>query len=149
MLKCLEPRLSIQLYEVTDGLAQESSDGWNNAGTGHAGICELRLHAETGGRRIGERQLKAIGANSLSTRSSLELRRVHRHGGSPRSLLCHPAPRFFVHGEEQIDFLRARHAAMSAHHFFHGMGIPPTALTIASWAPLLLEAAATCPSLRR
>jgi len=41
MLKCLQPRLSIQLYEVTDGLAQESSDGWNNAGTGHAGICEL------------------------------------------------------------------------------------------------------------
>ena len=41
MLKRLDPRLSIQLYEVTDGLAQESSDGWNNAGTGHAGICEL------------------------------------------------------------------------------------------------------------
>ena len=41
MLKRLDPSLSIQLYEVTDELAQESSDGWNNAGTGHAGICEL------------------------------------------------------------------------------------------------------------
>ena len=41
MLKRLDPRLSIQLYEASDGLAQESSDGWNNAGTGHAGICEL------------------------------------------------------------------------------------------------------------
>jgi len=41
MLKRLQPDLKIQLYEVTKELAQESSDGWNNAGTGHAGICEL------------------------------------------------------------------------------------------------------------
>ena len=41
LLKNLDPALRIQVYEVTDGLAQESSDGWNNAGTGHAGICEL------------------------------------------------------------------------------------------------------------
>jgi len=41
MLKRLGPSLRIQLYEVTEELAQESSNGWNNAGTGHAGICEL------------------------------------------------------------------------------------------------------------
>ena len=41
MLKTLQPNLKIQLYEVTEELAQESSNGWNNAGTGHAGICEL------------------------------------------------------------------------------------------------------------
>src|SRR6478735_7775052 len=41
LLKCLDPRLSLQVYELTEGLAQDSSDGWNNAGTGHAGLCEL------------------------------------------------------------------------------------------------------------
>ena len=41
LLKRLEPRLKVQVYEVTDTLAQEASNGWNNAGTGHAGICEL------------------------------------------------------------------------------------------------------------
>src|SRR4051812_15181728 len=41
LLKRLDPRLKSQVYEVTDGVAQEASDGWNNAGTGHAGICEL------------------------------------------------------------------------------------------------------------
>ena len=41
MLKELKPGLSIQLFEVTDRPAQEASNGWNNAGTGHAGICEL------------------------------------------------------------------------------------------------------------
>ncbi|MCX6932119.1 MAG: malate:quinone oxidoreductase, partial [Verrucomicrobia bacterium] len=41
LLKRLQPTLKIQVYEVTSDLAQESSHGWNNAGTGHAGICEL------------------------------------------------------------------------------------------------------------
>lgn len=41
MLKRLDPRLRIQLFEVTSELAQEASNGWNNAGTGHAGICEI------------------------------------------------------------------------------------------------------------
>jgi hypothetical protein len=33
--------LSIRVFEVTPELAREASDGWNNAGTGHAGLCEL------------------------------------------------------------------------------------------------------------
>jgi malate dehydrogenase (quinone) len=41
LLKRLDPKLTLQVYEVTEDLAQESSNGWNNAGTGHAGICEL------------------------------------------------------------------------------------------------------------
>ena len=41
MIKRLQPDLKVQLYEVTNEIAQESSEGWNNAGTGHAGICEL------------------------------------------------------------------------------------------------------------
>ncbi|MFY8221070.1 MAG: malate:quinone oxidoreductase [Pirellulales bacterium] len=41
LLKGLDPRLSIRVFEVTPELAREASDGWNNAGTGHAGLCEL------------------------------------------------------------------------------------------------------------
>jgi len=41
MLKRLDPRLAIEVYEAAPELARESSDGWNNAGTGHAGLCEL------------------------------------------------------------------------------------------------------------
>ena len=41
VLKGLDPSLRIQLYEMTDALAEEASNGWHNAGTGHAGLCEL------------------------------------------------------------------------------------------------------------
>jgi malate dehydrogenase (quinone) len=40
-LKTLEPSLTVAMFETLHDCAQESSDGWNNAGTGHAANCEL------------------------------------------------------------------------------------------------------------
>ena len=40
-LKELEPSLRIEIFETLEGAALESSDAWNNAGTGHAALCEL------------------------------------------------------------------------------------------------------------
>ena len=40
-LKELEPSLAMTMFETLDDCARESSDGWNNAGTGHAANCEL------------------------------------------------------------------------------------------------------------
>ena len=41
MLKELDPALNVELHEVLAAPAQESSNAWNNAGTGHAALCEL------------------------------------------------------------------------------------------------------------
>jgi len=41
ILKELDPTLKIEIYEVLGSAAQESSNAWNNAGTGHAALCEL------------------------------------------------------------------------------------------------------------
>src|SRR6202161_1316055 len=41
ILKELQPDLKIEIYEKLDSAAQESSNAWNNAGTGHAALCEL------------------------------------------------------------------------------------------------------------
>ena len=45
-LKELEPSLNIEMFEMLGGAAQESSDAWNNAGTGHAANCELNYTPE-------------------------------------------------------------------------------------------------------
>ena len=140
MLKRLEPQLSIQTYEVTDGLAQESSDGWNNAGTGHAGICELSYTP------------KREADGSVNPAKVIEIFEQFEHSkqfwGSAvasgmmerPSDFIRPVPHMsFVHGQEQVDFLKARHAAMSAHHFFQGMEYTTDRATIQSWAPLLVE----------
>src|SRR5882724_11181339 len=47
-LKELDPALTIALFETLPGAAEESSDAWNNAGTGHAALCELNYTPERG-----------------------------------------------------------------------------------------------------
>ena len=46
LLKELDPALTIEIYELLDSPAQESSNAWNNAGTGHAALCELNYTPE-------------------------------------------------------------------------------------------------------
>ena len=57
----------------------------------------------------------------------------------PREFI-NPVPHIsFVHGADQVEFLKARHAGMSAHHFFREMLFTTDRTTLASWAPLLVE----------
>ena len=41
LLKELNPELTIAVFERLDQVSLESSDAWNNAGTGHSAFCEL------------------------------------------------------------------------------------------------------------
>jgi malate dehydrogenase (quinone) len=140
LLKSLDPKLRIQVYEVTEDVAQESSNGWNNAGTGHAGICELSYtpyREPDGSVKVG----KAIGIFEQFEQSLLFWSHAVATGkiSNPKEFI-NPVPHLsFVHGEEQVDFLRARYAGMSAHHFFKEMEFTTDRGTIENWAPLLLD----------
>ncbi len=146
MLKLLEPRLSIQLYEVADGLAQESSDGWNNAGTGHAGICELS-YTPTREADGSVKVAKAIEIFEQFEQSKQFWSYAVSSGliDNPKEFI-NPVPHLsFVHGEAQVDFLRARYAGMKVHHFFREMEYSTERDTIALWAPLLIEGRGSVP----
>lgn len=146
LLKRLEPGLAIQVYEVTEELAQESSHGWNNAGTGHAGICELSYTP------------KREDDGSVSAANPVKIFEQFEHSkqfwgyaveqgmiANPKEFI-NPVPHIsFVHGDEQVSFLKDRHAAMAAHHFFAEMEYTTDRDTIASWAPLLLEGRTNVP----
>jgi malate dehydrogenase (quinone) len=140
LLKCLDPKLRIQVYEVTDELAQEASNGWNNAGTGHAGICELSytpFRDASGAVDVG----KAISIFEQFEQTRLFWSYAVANGmvSDPKAF-ANPVPHLsFVHGAEQVDFLKSRHAGMSAHHFFAEMAFSTDRTTIGSWAPLLLD----------
>lgn len=140
MLKRLDPRLTIQLYEATDGLALESSDGWNNAGTGHAGICELSYtpKREADGT-VNVQKVIEIFEQFEHSKQFWSYAVANGMADQPKDFI-NPVPHLsFVHGAEQVDFLKARHAGMSAHHFFQEMAYSTDRATIAGWAPLLVE----------
>lgn len=140
LLKRLDPALSIQIYEVTEELAQESSHGWNNAGTGHAGICELSytptLEAD-GTVKVG----KAIEIFEQFDHSKQFWAYAVKTGmaDKPREFIT-PLPHIsFVHGAKMVSYLKARYEGMAAHHFFKEMEFSTDREKIRSWAPLLLD----------
>jgi len=146
LLKRLEPALSIQVYEVTEELAQESSHGWNNAGTGHAGICELSYtptQAADGTVDV---------SNAIKIFEQFEKSRQFWAYAVAEGMIQNPKDFInpvqhlsFVHGAKWVDYLRARHTGMAAHHFFADMEFSTRRETIGAWAPLLTEGRADVP----
>ncbi|WCS24560.1 malate dehydrogenase (quinone) [Methylobacterium sp. NMS14P] len=139
MLKELEPSLRIAMFETLHDCAQESSEGWNNAGTGHAANCELNYTPQ---RPDGSVDIaKALEVNTEFDISRQLWAHLVRKGAipDPRAFI-HPCPHMsFVWGAENVAFLKARYAAMSAHHCYHGMEYSEDPQVIAGWAPLIIE----------
>jgi len=140
ILKCLQPDLKIQLYEVTDKVAQESSNGWNNAGTGHAGICELSYTPDWGPDGAVDVS-KAISVFQEFEQSKQFWSYAVKSGmiDQPRECINAVPHISFVYGKKQVEFLASRYAGMSAHHFFSEMEFTTDRETIRQWAPLLIE----------
>ena len=146
LLKCLDPTLKIQVYEATADVAEESSNGWNNAGTGHAGICELSYTPKR------EADGSVDPSNVIRIFEQFEYSRqfwgyavAEGMVDNPKEFINPVAHLSFVHGEEQVEFLKERHKAMSAHHFFSGMEYSTDTETISKWAPLLTEKRGSVP----
>lgn len=140
VLKGLDPSLRIQLYEMTDALAEEASNGWHNAGTGHAGLCELSYTPDYG--PDGEVDVSKAIEIFHQFEHSLQFWGYAARTGMVDSVkdFVNPVPHLsFVYGQEQVDFLRSRHQQMSRHHFFKQMEYTEDCDTIREWAPLILE----------
>ena len=139
VLKELEPSLSITMFETLKDCAQESSQAWNNAGTGHAANCELNYTPQ---RPDGSVDIsKALLVNTEFDLSRQLWAYLVRKGAipDPRAFI-HPCPHMsFVWGQENVAFLQARYKEMSAHHCYHGMEYSEDRGKIEDWAPLIIE----------
>ncbi|MEC9482248.1 MAG: malate dehydrogenase (quinone), partial [Halomonas sp.] len=139
LLHELEPDARIEIVERLDSTASESSFAWNNAGTGHAGLCELNYTPQAADGSVDI--TKAIQINTMFEESKQFWSHLVEHGdlGDP-SRFVYPVPHMsFVRGQQDVRFLRARHEVMQAHPCFEAMQYTESADTIAAWAPLLME----------
>ncbi|MBI9114399.1 malate:quinone oxidoreductase [Sanguibacter suaedae] len=139
ILRLLEPSWTIRVYERLDAVAQESSNAWNNAGTGHAALCELNYTPQ---RPDGTVDItKAVAINEQFQVS----RELWQHLVSadllpdPSGFISSTPHMTFVRGAENVEFLRRRHAAMAAHPLFADLEFSDDPDVIARWAPLLLD----------
>jgi malate dehydrogenase (quinone) len=139
LLKELNPALRIAIFEALDAPAEESSNPWNNAGTGHAALCELNYTSEKSDGTVDiSRALKINGEFDLSRQFWSYLVRT----GSipdPDTFIHSVAHVSFVHGAANVAGLRRRFEAMSAHHCFAGMEYSEDPTVLAEWMPLVME----------
>ena len=121
LIRLLEPDWSITLIERLDGAAAESSDPWNNAGTGHSALCELNYTPESTGGTIDI--TKAVNVNEQFQVSRQFWAYAAENGVLPdvRGFL-NPIPHVsFVHGAANVGYLKRRYEALVGNPLFASM----------------------------
>ena len=139
LLKQVRPEWTVAAYERLDRPGEESSFGWNNAGTGHAGLCELNYTPELEDGSIDIRKAVLVNEQfheslqfwaSLVEKGSLPL---------PKSFV-NPLPHMsYVRGMDDVNFLRKRYDALADEPLFKGMQLSEDRQQIAEWVPLMMR----------
>ena len=147
MLKRLDPQLTIEVYEAATEPARESSDGWNNAGTGHAGLCELNYTPPPAvlGDPVDVSKAVEIFARFELSRQFWSYAVTHDLAPRPTDWIRAVPHLSFVRGADPVAFLRARHAALAAHPLFRAMEFTADPAVLRCWAPLLVDGRAPGP----
>lgn len=139
MLRQLDPSLDIVMVERLDHVAHESTDGWNNAGTGHAGYCELNYTPESDNGDVTIDRALQINA---SFEVSLQFWSWLVEQGKlpePSSFINRTPHQSFVWGEKDVAFLKRRFEKLSAHHLFREMEYTESPQDLAEWMPLVVK----------
>ncbi len=139
LLAHLDPSLKIVMVERLSKVGQESSHGLNNAGTGHAGYCELNYTPQTVNGTV--KIERALAINSAFEMSLQFWSYLVEHGELPSpekfiNPICHQS---FVCGEEDVAFLRKRYAALHKHHLFEEMEYSEDHAVLRKWMPLVMK----------
>src|SRR5450830_49186 len=135
----LEPSWSMEMVQRLDGVAEESSNGWNNAGTGHSALAELNYTPED---KNGNVEIpKAVEINEAFQISRQFWSWQVQQGvlKNPRSFINSTPHMGFVWGDDNIKFLKKRYEALQASPLFAGMQYSEDPAQIAKWVPLMME----------
>ena len=138
LLGVVAPQWHVTLFESAPDVAGESSGPWNNAGTGHAALCELNYTPAGPDGRVDPTKAATINEQFQVSRQFWS--HLVREGmtGSPKEFVT-PVPHVsFVTGEDGRAYMRARHAALAAHPLFDGLEYTEDADVLASWLPLMM-----------
>ncbi len=139
LLKQLEPGLNIQIFERLNVAAAESSDAWNNAGTGHSAFCELNYTPKQPDGSIDIRKAIKI-AESFEVSKQFWSYMVENEIVIKNERFIHSIPHMsFVWGDENVAFLRKRFDALQQCHLFQGMQYSEDAQKISEWIPLIMQ----------
>lgn len=139
LLKELAPDWEIKVFEKIEKAGEESSNEWNNAGTGHSALCELNYTAEKVDGSVDISKAIRINEQFQLSRQFWSYLVKSNLIGKPQDFIM-PLPHMsLVHGEENVAFLKKRFEALSGNPLFQGMEFSDDLEQLKEWIPLIIE----------
>lgn len=135
----LSPDIKIEILERLDQVAAESSDAWNNAGTGHSALCELNYTPERPDGSVNiEKAINIAEQFEVSKQfwAYLVEKGVMEH---PENFIRRVPHMSVVFGEKDQRFLKTRYETMTKENLFKGMEYTEDKTVLKSWVPLMME----------
>jgi malate dehydrogenase (quinone) len=139
LLKELDPSLTIEIIERLDHAAAESSDAWNNAGTGHSAFCELNYTPQRPDGSVDISKAVKVAESFEQSRQFWAFLTQHEFVELPTTFI-RPIPHMsFVWGEKNVAFLRKRYEAMRKNVLFQAMQYSEEPGQLTEWMPLIMQ----------
>ncbi len=139
LLKELDPALTIEIIERLDHAASESSDAWNNAGTGHSAFCELNYTPERPDGTIDITKAVKVAESFEQSRQFWAFLTQHDIVELPNSFIRSIPHMSFVWGQDNVGFLKKRYEAMQECVLFKEMRYSDDPRKMEDWMPLIME----------
>ena len=140
LIKLAEPKTRVVMFERLGEVAEESSDAWNNAGTGHAALCELNYMPDSKDGSLPD-PTKAISINEQFQVSRQFWAYCVQKGilEKPETFIRTVPHMTFVKGEKDVDYLSRRHTVLKEQPLFAGMEFSEDPTEISKWIPLMMD----------
>ncbi|RBP04945.1 malate:quinone oxidoreductase [Rossellomorea aquimaris] len=139
LLKELAPDWEIKVFEKLSDAGEESSNEWNNAGTGHAALCELNYTSEKSDGSVDISKAIKINEQFQLSRQFWSYLVKRDLIGDPKDFIM-PLPHMsMVQGEKNVEFLKKRLEALSNNPLFQGMEFSDDPEKLKEWIPLIME----------
>ncbi|MCF3141008.1 MULTISPECIES: malate:quinone oxidoreductase [unclassified Paenarthrobacter] len=138
-IKQLEPSWTISMFERLDEVGLESSGPWNNAGTGHAALCELNYSPAAKDGSVDPSKALHINEQFQLSRQFWSHLVDSNVIGSPKGFINTVPHMSFVIGDDHANFLKTRYEALKPNTLFRSMEYTEDQAQIAKWAPLIVK----------
>ena len=139
ILKELQPDIKIQIFERLDIAAAESSDAWNNAGTGHSAFCELNYTPEKEDGSIDPKKAISIAESFEVSRQFWAYLVEQKKVPSPENFIKRVPHLSFVWGDKNVAYLKKRFETLQQNNLFKEMVFTTDYSQMKEWMPLVME----------
>jgi malate dehydrogenase (quinone) len=139
LLKELVPEWNITVYEKLPNAGEESSNEWNNAGTGHSALCELNYTPELDDGTIDTTKAIAVNEQFQLSKQFWTYLVEKELIKDPDQFIMRLPHISFVQGKDDVEYLRKRYESLKDNPLFKGMEYSDDPEVLKEWIPLIME----------